>query len=434
MQQNSDLRKIILRIGLIVLLVFLLPDFLEHLTYSNVITFFREGTPFERFALLLFVVLIFPPLCEKIGIPGIIGLIGAGIILGPHVMKIGAPNMPGFVTLYSLGKVFLLFLIGLEIDMDDFQKKKGRSMLFGVFSLGFPLLTGIFIGKAFGYSWNSSVLIGSLFASHTLIGLPIIQKLKLAAKEFWTVTVGATILTDIVALLILGVCIMVHMGGFSFALFGTQILQLVIYCFVVLVGFSWLSETLLKNKLKSEESQFLYVFIIIIVASVGAQLIHLEDIVGAFLAGIAVNRALKKSPVKEKLRFFASTIFVPIFFIIIGAKIDFHDMEADLLAQIGLVSALIVGFFLAKYAAAYAIGKIYKYSRTEVCEIWSLSMPQVAATLTAAFVAYEKKNAAGVRLIDDAVLYSIFILMIITVIVGPILTERFGKRIVSEDT
>ena len=413
-------------------MVFLLPDLLEHFTFGKVATFFREGTPFERFALLLFVILIFPPLCERISIPGIIGLIGAGVIFGPHVMKIGDPNAPGAQLLYSLGKVFLLFIVGLEIDMDDFQKKKDRSMLFGVLSLGFPLLAGIVIGKFFGYSWNASILIGSLFASHTLIGLPIIQKLKLTAKEFWTITVGATILTDITALLILGLCIMVHTGGFSFALFGAQILELVIYCFVVLVGLSWLAETIFKNKMKSEESQFLFVFVILVVASVGAQLIHLEDIVGAFLAGIAVNRAVKSRPVKEKLRFFASTIFIPAFFILIGAKINFHAMESDMMSNLALVSVLVVGFFLAKYAASYFIGKIYKYPRTEVLAMWSLTMPQVAATLTAAFVAYEKKNAAGVRLIDETVLYSIFILMIITVIVGPILTERFGRRIASE--
>jgi len=416
------------------LMVFLLPDILEHLSFSSVTSFFREGTPFERFALLIFIILVFPPLCEKAGIPGIVGLIAAGIILGPHVMNIGNPGTSASQTLYSLGKLFLLFLVGLEIDIDEFEEKKNRSMLFGVLSLGFPLLFGTLISRSFGYSWNASVLIGSLFASHTLIGFPIIQKLKLTAREFWTVTAGATILTDIIALLILGLCIMVHTGGFSIGLLGAQIMQLVVYCFVVLVGFSWLSETLLKNKLKSEESQFLFVFTILVVASIMAQLIHLEGIVGAFLAGIAVNRALKGSPVKEKLRFFAAALFVPAFFVIIGTKIDFHDMEADMLTHIRLTATLIGGFFLAKYAAAYVIGKIYRYSRTEVCAIWSLSMPQVAATITAAFVAYESKNAAGARLIDDPVLYSIITLMIITVIVGPILTERFGKRIARNES
>lgn len=430
---KSDLKRIALRISLILILVFLIPNILEHFSFGKITNFFREGSPFERFSLILFIILVFPPLCEKVGIPGLIGLVGMGVIIGPHVMKIVEPTAEGGQLFYSLGKVFLLFLVGLEIDLDDFEKKKKRSMLFGVFSVGFPLLTGIAIGKLFGYNWNASVLIGSLFASHTLIGLPIIQKLKLTGKEFWTVTVGSTILTDITALLILGGCIMIHMGGFSVALFGAQIIELVVYCFVVLVGLSWLGETLLRDKLKSQESQFLFVFFILTVASIGAQLIHLEDIVGAFLAGIAVNRAIKSSPVKDKLRFFASTLFVPAFFIIIGAKIDFNAMGKDMSSHILLVSAIVTGFFIAKYAAAFCISKIYKYSRTETLAIWSLSMPQVAATLAAAFVAFEKKNSAGVGLIDDSVLYSIFVLMLITVIVGPILTERFGKRIVTED-
>ena len=349
-------------------------------------------------------------------------------------MKIGDPRTESSQLLYSLGKVFLLFMAGMEINIHDFKNKKERSILFGVLALGFPLLAGVAAGKSFGYSWNASFLIGSLFASHTLLGLPIIQKLKLTAKEFWTITVGSTMLTDIISLLILGLCIMVHTGGFSAGLFTSEILKIIIYCFIVLVGLTWLGETLLKKRLKSDENQFLFVFFILLVSSIGAQMINLEDIVGAFFAGIVVNNTLTNTRVKEKIRFFVSAFFVPVFFIIIGTKINFHAMERDMLTHIGLISTLVVGFFLAKYAAAFTIGKIYKYPRSQVLTMWSLSMPQVAVTLTAAFVAYETRNPSGARLIDQSVLNSIFILMIITVIVGPILTERFGKRIVSENT
>ena len=433
MRNKSDFKKATLRISLIVVLLFLVPWFIEHLSFDKVTTFFREGTAFERFGLLLFVILILPLLCERIGVPGMIGLVAAGVILGPHFMRIVDPKSPGSEMLYSLGKIFLMFVAGLEIDLKNFSKKKDRSIVFGILTFGIPLFAGTAIGRVFGYSWNTSVLIGSLFASHTLIGLPIIQKLKLVTKEFFSVTIGATMFTDIVALFVLALCITVHMGSFSWTLLGVEILESVVYCFIVLVGFSWLSESVLKHRLKTQESQFIFVFAILVIASIGAQIINLEGIVGAFLAGIAVNRALRGSPVREKLHFLAAALFVPAFFIMIGLRIDLYEMESDMLAHLGLISAIVVVFFLAKYAAAYIVGKIYKYSKDETLEIWSLTIPQVAATLTAAFVAYEKKNAAGVRLIDQSILYAVFVLLIITVITGPVLTERFGKRIVSKE-
>jgi Kef-type K+ transport system membrane component KefB len=388
--------------------------FLDSLTHLSLLT---------RFAIALAACLIVPTLCQRIRLPAAVGLLIAGVIVGPHGLAI-VPREPAVANFFAeVGKLLLMFFAGLEIDVDQFNRVRNRSLIFGLLTFSLPMLVGIAVGQAFGYGWLGAVLIGSLLASHTLLGFPIVQRLGLTEAEAVTVTVGATIFTDLASLLVLAICLPIHTTGFSPVGFLKQIVALAIYIPIVLIGLSALARRFLSRRGDSTSNEFLMIFLIMVVAAEGAALIHLEAIIGAFLAGLAVNRVIKHSEAKEQLEFLANTMFIPVFFITIGFLIDVRVFAS---------TSLVGGLIVAKFIAAIICRQMFGYSRTEAFLMGSLSLPQVAATLAAALVAFESLNAEGVRLIDERMVNTVIVLMVVTSILGPVLTEFFGNRLASE--
>lgn len=396
--------------------------FLETLTHLPSLT---------RFAIALAVFLFVPKLCQRVGLPSAVGLLLAGVVFGPSGLAIAPKNPPVAAFFSEIGKLLLMFFAGLEIDLKQFNRTRSRSLTFGLLTFTLPMLSGIGVGRMFGYEWLAAILIGSLLASHTLLGFPIVQKLGLTDNEAVTVTVGATIFTDLGSLLVLAVCLPVHSVGFSATAFTIQIVELAIYIPVVLFGLSALARRFLRRRGDTTENQFFLIFLIMILAAEGAELIHLEAIIGAFLAGLAVNRSLKKSEAKEQLEFLANTLFIPMFFLTIGFLIDVRIFLTTIRDNFGLCAGIVGGLIVAKFVAAVVAQKMFRYTSTEGLLMGALSLPQVAATLAAALVAFDTKNSAGVRLIDEPVINTVIVLMVVTSFLGPVLTERFGKQIKS---
>lgn len=387
-----------------------------------------------RFALALAIFLFVPKFCQRFGLPSAVGLLAAGVLIGPSCLEIAPRNTPVAAFFSEIGKLLLMFFAGLEIDIRQFNRVRNRSLVFGLLTFTLPLLAGIAVARYFGYGWLPALLIGSLLASHTLLGFPIVQRLGLTNNEAVTVTVGATIFTDLAALLVLAICLPVHSVGFSAGDFTLQLVELAIYVPVVLFGLSALARRFLRRHGDSVENQFFLIFLIMVLAAEGAELIHLEAIIGAFLAGLAVNRSLKRSEAKEQLEFLANTLFIPAFFLTIGFLIDVRVFAATIFDNFGLCAGIVGGLIAAKFLAAFAARKLFGYSTTEGLLMGALSLPQVAATLAAALVAFETKNAAGVRLIDEPIINTVIVLMVVTSVLGPVLTERFGKKLVSTES
>jgi Kef-type K+ transport system membrane component KefB len=398
----------------------MLEQFLESLTHLSLLSLIAIS-----FAVLLFV----PPLCARVGLPAAVGLLLAGVVFGPNGLHMTKEGMPVLTFLAEIGKLLIMFFAGLEIDLAKAKRTGGHSLLFGSLTCLLPLAAGTTVGLAFGYSWVSSLLIGSLLASHTLIGYPIVQRLGLGGEEVIAVTVGATVLTDIASLMVLAVCLPIHTSGFSAGSLAMQIVELAIYVPLVVFGLSAVGKWLFRRKGHTEEYQVGFTLMVIALAGVGAEIINLEAIIGAFLAGLAVNRAIKKSEAKDELEFVGNLLFIPAFFIAIGAHIDVPVFIGTLINNLSLVVAIVGGLVGAKFLAAFATQRLVGYSQTEGLLMWSLSLPQVAATLAAAVVAYNAKNAAGVRLIDEPVINTVVVLMVTTSILGPMMTERFGQAL-----
>jgi Kef-type K+ transport system membrane component KefB len=321
-----------------------------------------------------------------------------------------------------------MFFAGLEIDLAQFNRTRNRSIGFGLLTFAFPLAAGLAVGFWAGYPWVGALLIGSLLASHTLIAYPIVDKLGQLRNEAVTVTIGATVFTDVAALLVLAVCIPIHVSGFAPDTFAIQVLQLAVYVPAVVFGLGWVAQKLFALK-PSKEGQFALMLLLVAAAAVAAEAIHLEGIIGAFLAGLAVNTATRDSEAKHELEFIGNHLFIPVFFLTIGFLIDLQTFGQTLVTNFWLVSGVVVGLIASKFLAAEIARRAFGYTRIEGLTMWSLSIPQVAATLAAALVAYNTTNAAGERLIGEPVLNSVIVLLVVTSVLGPILTEAFAKRL-----
>ncbi|MBD1924574.1 cation:proton antiporter [Microcoleus sp. FACHB-831] len=373
--------------------------------------------PIVPFAILLAVILIVPMLFERLRVPGLVGLLAAGVILGPNALGLLDTEDKTMQLLSDIGLVYLMFVAGLEVDIAQFRKTKHRSIGFGTYTFLVPMIVGTAVGRLFAFDWNASVLIGSLFASHTLLAYPIVSRLGVVANEAITVTIGATIFTDIGALLVLAVCVGIHKGDFTAAKLFTLLASLIVYSALVLFGLDWAGKEFFRRSGNEEGNQFLFVLLALFLASLGAELIGVEKIVGAFLAGLAVNDVLGEGPVKEKVLFVGSVLFIPIFFVDMGLLIDIPAFIKTL-SSVWLTLAIVLGLIGSKFLAALFAKLTYRYTWQEMLAMWSLSLPQVAATLAATLVGYR------VGLLTEGVLNSVLVLMLVTATLGPVITSR----------
>ncbi len=383
-------------------------------------------SPLLAFTLLLLAILVIPPIFERLRLPGLVGLLVAGVCLGPDGLGLLNAETETMKLFSDIGKIYLMFVAGLEIDLAEFRRTKEQSLSYGIATFAIPLVTGMGIARVFGLGWNAAVLVGSLLASHTLLGYPIVSRLGLAKNRAVTATVGATIFTDIAALLVLAVCVSIHGGDFSAISLVRQLGSLTIYVLLVLYGVDRLGKDYFRRTGDDEGNQFLFILLVVFLASVGAQVIDIDKIVGAFLAGLAVNDVLQHSPVEEKVVFVGSTLFIPFFFVDMGLLLNVAGLVGALSANLLLTLAIVLGLLLSKLLAAAVVKSLFRYRWLDALMMWSLSMPQVAATLAAALVGVQ----AG--LLSADIFNVVVVLMLVTSVLGPVLTARWGRTLAAE--
>ena len=405
---------------------------------SSAITFVRDYLVtlpvLAKFALGMVMIVVIPRLSRRLHVPAAVGLLMGGVIIGPYVFGFFGTDRPIADFMAELGKLLLMFFAGLEIDLALFRRARNRSIAFGIATTVLPLLLGTFVGIAFGFATIAAIVIGSLLASHTLLGLTAVDRLGLGSLEPVTVAVGATVMSDTLSLVVFAICISIYTTGFSPPGLALLLAEIVGYIVLVLFGLSRLGAYMLKRVEDEEDAYFVLMLCIMAIAGVLAAAIQLPGIVGAFLAGLAVNASAHDKPASAKLAFLGKSLFIPIFFIVTGFLINpvtfVQAIADDFLLVAGIIGALLVG----KWIAAWAVGKAFGYSLDERLTVWSLTLPQVAATLAATLVAHETLDAAGHRLLDDRMLNVVLVLVFLTSILGPVLTERFALRLATAHT
>ena len=382
-----------------------------------------------KFAVGMVMLVVIPRLSRRVHIPATVGLLLGGVVAGPYVLDIFGTDRPIADFLAELGKLLLMFFAGLEINLALFRRARDRSIALGIATTVFPLLLGTIVGLSFGYRVVPAIVIGSLLASHTLLGLTIVSRLGLGNLESVTVAVGATVMSDTLSLVVFAICVSIYTTGFSPAGLAVLIAEIVGYILLVLFGLSRLGAYVLKRVENEEDAYFVLMLSIMAIAGVLADAIQLPGIVGAFLAGLAINASAQKAPASLKLEFLSKSFFIPIFFVVTGFLIDPIKFVVGIFDDFFLLVSIIGALLVGKWMAAWAVGHVFGYSLNERLNIWSLTLPQVAATLAATLVAHDTLNSAGQRLLDDRMFNVVLVLVFVTSVLGPVLTERFASRL-----
>ena len=385
-----------------------------------------------KFGIVMAIIAVAPAIARRIRIPELIVLLAFGITLGPHVLDVAPMNHPIVQFFGDLGRLLLMFAAGLEIDLSLFRKAQTRSVIFGLITTIVPQVLGTALGLTFGYGVIPSIVIGSLLASHTLLAMPIVTRLGALSFEPVVVAIGATMVSDVLSLVIFGICVSTYTTGFSPSGLTVQLAEVAIFVPLIMVGVSRAGAWILNKLRDNEAGYFVTMLGIMAVSGMLADLINLPDIVGAFLAGWAVNAAAVDHPAKEKLDFFGRAFFIPIFFIVIGFLIVPVTVGQTIFNNFWLVVGMVVSLLLGKGIAAAIAGRAFGYTRPERLTMWALTLPQVAATLAATLVGYNTLNAAGQPLLTGEIFNAVLVLVVVTSFLGPVLTELFTPRMIKD--
>ena len=393
--------------------------------------------PVLKFLLVLIIILAAPLLLNKIKVPHLLGLIIAGAVIGPNGFNVLARDSSIVVT-GTTGLLYIMFLAGLEIDMGDFKKNKWKSLTFGIYTFTVPFVLGYF-GAYYilHFSVLTSVLFASLFSSHTLIAYPLVSKLGIAKNSAVNITVGGTMITDILALLVLAVIVGMAQGDVGTEFWVKLSVSFVVFGVIVLLIFPMIGRWFFK-KVDDKISQYIFVLVMIYLAALLAELAGVEAIIGAFFAGLALNRLIPHtSSLMNRVEFVGNAIFIPFFLISVGMLIDFKvffkSWETLEVAAIMLVASIV-----GKYLSAVATQKTFRLSKEEGKLIFGLSSASAAATLASVMVGYniilsETETGEPIRLLNEHVLNGSILLILISCTISSFISMSSAQKIAEQD-
>ncbi|MEI6061321.1 MAG: cation:proton antiporter [Bacteroidota bacterium] len=379
--------------------------------------------PVIVFTLLITIILVAPILFRKFRIPGIVGLIVSGMVIGPHGMNL-VEFGESIKLLSTAGLLYLMFLAGLELNSNDLLRNRKKSLAFGALTFFIPLAFGFAVAHyLLSYNLLASLLIASMFSTHTLISYPIASRLGITRSEAVTITIGGTIITDTAVLVLLAFISAATQGSLSFFFWIRMILSISAFSFIILWGVPKISTWFFKNLEGESGSQYIFVLVILFVSGLLARAAGIEPIIGAFLAGLAISTLIPHtSALMNRISFIGNNFFIPIFLISVGLMVDFTVFFTGFGALV-FAGALVVVAISSKFLAAWAMQRIYKYSGTERQVIFGLSVSHAAAIIAVVVVGY------NLKLIGLDVLNGAIMIILVSCLIGSFITERYGRRL-----
>ena len=384
--------------------------------------------PVLKFLLILVIILSAPLLLNKLKIPHLLGLIIAGAIIGPNGLNLVLRDS-SIILSGTAGLLYIIFLAGLEIDMGDFKKNSGRSFVFGMYTFLIPMALGIVaVLYVLHFSMETSILLASMFASHTLIAYPIISKLGITKDKSVTITVGGTMITDMLALLVLTVIVGMATGVIGEHFWTRLSISIVIFVLFVVIAFPIAGRWFFKH-VQDSISQYIFVLVMVFLGAYLAELAGIESIIGSFLAGLSLNRLIpRSSPLMHRVEFIGNSIFIPFFLIGVGMLIDYRAFFTSFdTIKVGIV--MIIVATIAKYAAAWLTQKTFRMSVDQRRIIFGLSNAQAAATLAAVMVGYnvilgQTPEGEPIRLLNESVLNGTILMILVTCTMASFSAQR----------
>lgn len=393
--------------------------------------------PILKFLLILLIILAAPLLLNKLRIPHLLGLIIAGAIIGPHGFNLVLRDS-SIILSGTAGLLYIMFLAGLEIDMADFKRNSTKSLVFGMYTFLIPMILGTVVGIwVLRFNVLTSVLLASMFASHTLIAYPIISKLGISKNKAVSITVGGTMITDTLALLVLTIIVGMATGQVNDMFWIRLGVSILIFALIVLFGFPFIGRWFFKH-VHDNISQYIFVLVMVFLGSFLAQVAGMEAIIGAFLSGLALNRLIpQSSPLMNRVEFVGNAIFIPFFLLGVGMLIDYRTFFTSFeTIKVGLI--MIIVATAAKYIAAWMTQKTFHLSTDQRSVIFGLSNAQAAATLAAVMVGYNvitgtDANGEPIRLLNESVLNGTILMILVTCTIASFAAQKGAHNIAAQD-
>lgn len=391
------------------------------------------SNPVVQFLVILMVILLSPIILNRLKIPHLLGLIIAGALIGPKGFGL-LERDSSIILSGTAGLLYIMFLAGLELDIREFKKNSSKSMIFGMYTFLIPMTIGTIAGfYVLDFSLKSSVLLASMFASHTLIAYPLISNMGIAKNRAVNVAVGGTMITDTLALLVLAVIVGMTTGEVNSAFWIRLSLSILIFGVLVLYLFPIIGRWFFK-RYHDNVTQYIFVLFMVFLGAVMAQIAGVEAIIGAFLAGLALNRLIPHtSPLMNRIDFVGNAIFIPFFLISVGMLVDYRAFFKDVeTLKVSLVMVVVAS--TAKYAAAWLAQKTFGYTVDERRLIYGLSNAQAAATLAAVLVGYNiilgvDEQGEPIRLLSESVLNGSIVMILFTCTLSTFVAQKGAKNI-----
>lgn len=372
--------------------------------------------PAPVFFVLGLVILLAPLAAERVRLPGVIGLVVAGVVVGPE--GLGLLERAGAIAqLGGVGLLYLMFLAGLELDLAVLADHRKSAVVFGLVTFAIPMSVGTGWALAIGFGTAAAVLIGSLWASHTLVAYPIIRRSGIITDPSVAASVGATVITDTLALLVLAIVAGSHQNGGDVSFLLGLLPGIGLLAVVTLWLLPRLARWFFIGVGMDRTVRFLFVLSALLGSAVLAEVIGIEGIVGAFLAGLALNPLVPNGgTLMQRVEFVGSALFIPIFLVSVGMLVDLAVvLDPRTLALAAAFTAAAMG---SKAAAAFLAGRLFGFDRYQIGVMFALSNAQAAATLAATIVGFE------IGLLDRRVVNAVLIVILVTVVVASWAADR----------
>ena len=389
---------------------------------------FPINDPVLLFSILLFIILLSPVLLKKLRIPSLIGLIIAGVIIGPNGLNI--LSLDTRVELFGkIGLLYIMFLAGLELDLNNAIKNKNKSIVFGALTFFIPILVGFPISYYILHlDFTASLVVASMFSTHTLVSYPIASRMGITKNEAVTIAVGGTIITDTAVLLLLAFITSAHKGELSYQFWLQMLISCLLFGIFIFMIVPYIAKKFLKYIEGEKASQFIFILAIVFLAAYISHLIGIEAIVGAFFAGLALNRLIPhKSDLMNKVEFVGNALFIPFFLISVGMLVDmrvlFHGKRAIIIA----ITLTVVAIFV-KWLAAFVTQKIFALSAPQRRIIWGLSNAHAAAIMAVAVTCFK------LGIVDENILNATILLILVTCLLASFITENASRQIALENS
>ncbi|MCB1568987.1 MAG: cation:proton antiporter, partial [Xanthomonadales bacterium] len=380
-------------------------------------------SPILIFSLILFVILLVPIAVERLRVPGIIGLIVSGIVIGPNGANILGKSL--FVDVFStIGLLYIMFLAGLELNLVEFKANRHKSVLFACLTFAVPLGIGFPVCHyLLGFDLSASLLVASIFATHTLVTYPIASKFGVTKDPSVPVAVGGTIITDTAVLIVLALILGSDKGGITTEFWlrlGISLSLFSAFMFLLVPRIAaWFFQRLESHK----HSHYVFVLAVMFFSAFLAEIAGLEGIIGAFAAGLALNKSIPaSSPLMNRIEFIGNSLFIPFFLIAVGMIVDVEVIFSGFTAILVAV-AMTITAVTGKYLAAWLTRLAFRFSPVQGQLIFGLSTAHAAATLAVIMVGYRE------GIVGDAVLNGIVVIILVSCVIASLVTERAAREI-----